>query len=96
MQEVAICAPSNNFVGLYLSNLGTYRQSEKNLLSNNISPTCHYNMVNFGPPAAEIVSLVWGTAAYFNGFLVLAALLQSQTAALNRGCHLYSTGRSSC
>jgi len=26
-----------------------YRQSEKNLLSSNISPTCPHNMVNFGP-----------------------------------------------
>jgi len=32
-------------------------------------------MVNFGPLAAEIVSLVWGTPADFNGFRVLAALL---------------------
>ena len=31
-------------------------------------------MVNFGPVAAEIVSLVWGTN--FNGFGVLAALLR--------------------
>jgi len=34
-------------------------------------------MVNFGPLAAEIVSLVWGTPANFNGFGVLAALLHS-------------------
>jgi len=34
-----------------------------------------HNMVNFGPLAAEIVSLVWGTPANFNGFRVLAALL---------------------
>jgi len=47
----------------------------KNLLSSNISPTRSYNMVNFGPLAAEIVSLVWGTPANFNGFHVLAALL---------------------
>jgi len=33
-------------------------------------------MVNFGILAAEIVSLVWGTPANFNGFRVLAALLQ--------------------
>jgi len=52
-------------------------------------------MVNFGPLAAEIVSLVWGTPANFNGFRVLAALLHSQTAALNRGRHLYSAGRPS-
>ena len=57
-------------------------------------------MVNFGPLAAEIVSLVWGTSGNFNGFHVLAALLHgtlvvgvSQTAALNRGRHLYSAGR---
>jgi len=54
-------------------------------------------MVNFGPLAAEIVSLVWGTPANFNGFHFLAALLHgtlvagvSQTVALNRGRHLYS------
>ena len=32
-------------------------------------------MVNFGPLAAEIVSLVWGTPANFNGFRILAVLL---------------------
>ena len=32
-------------------------------------------MVNFDPLAAEIISLVWGTPANFNGFGVLAALL---------------------
>jgi len=32
-------------------------------------------MVNFGPLAAEIVSLVWGTPGNFNGFRVLAVLL---------------------
>jgi len=53
-------------------------------------------MMNFGPLAAENVSLVWGTPANFNGFRVLAALLcgtllvgVSQTAALNRGRHLW-------
>ena len=70
----------------------------KNLLSSNRP----HNMVNFGLLAAEIVSLVWGTPANFNGFRVLAALLYgtlvggvSQTAAFNRGRHLYSTGRPS-
>jgi len=47
----------------------------KNLLNSNISPTCLHNMVNFGPLAAEIISLVWGTPANFNRFRVLAALL---------------------
>jgi len=90
--KIAIWAPSNNFVGLYLRNYGTYQQSEKSLLSSNISPTCPHNMVNFGLLAAEILSLVWGTPGNFNGFRVLASLLHgtlvvgvSQTAALNRG-----------
>jgi len=48
---------------------------KKNLLNSNISPTCPHNMVNLDPLAAEIVSLVWGTPANFNGFRVLAALL---------------------
>jgi len=33
-------------------------------------------MVNFGPVTAEICWRVWGTPANFNGFRVLAALLQ--------------------
>jgi len=32
-------------------------------------------MVNFGPLAAEIGPVVWGTPANFNWFRVLAALL---------------------
>jgi len=59
-------------------------------------------MVNFGPLAAEIVSLIRGTPGNFNGFRVLEALLYgtlvvgvSQTVALNRGRHLYSAGRPS-
>jgi len=52
-----------------------YRQSEKNLLSSNISSTCPHNKVNFGPLAAEICWPVWGTPANFNGFCMLAALL---------------------
>ena len=53
-------------------------------------------MVNFGLLAVEIGLPVWGTPANFNGFRVLAALLHgtpvvgvSQTAALNRGRHLF-------
>ena len=48
---------------------------KKNLLSSNTPFICPYNMVNLGPLAAEILSLVWGTPANFNGFRVLAALL---------------------
>jgi len=35
-----------------------------------------HNMVNFVPLTAEICWRVWGTPANFNGFRVLAALLQ--------------------
>ena len=57
-------------------------------------------MVNFGPLTAEIGSGVWGTPTNFNGFCVLAALLQGigrqpNFAALNRGRHLCSAGRPS-
>jgi len=49
--------------------------NRKNLLSSNISSTRPHNMAIFGPLGAEIVSLVWGTPANFNGFRVLASLL---------------------
>jgi len=48
---------------------------KKNLLNSNISPTCLYNMVNFGPLVAEISWRVLGTPANFNRFCVWAALL---------------------
>ena len=72
------------------------------MLSSNISSTCPHNMVNFGLLVAEMDPVVLGTPANFNGFRVLAALLHgsqlvsvSQTAAFNRGRHLYSAGRPS-
>ena len=78
-----------------------YRQSAKKLLNSNTSSTFPDNLVNFGPLAAEIGLPVWAprTPSNFNGFRVLAALLYgtlvvgvSQTAALNRGRHLYRQG----
>jgi len=45
------------------------------MFSSNISSTCLYNMVNFGPLTAEIRWRVWDTPANFNGYRVLAALL---------------------
>jgi len=54
---------------------------EKNLLNSNISSTSVHNMANFGPLTAEIGSGVWGTPANFNGFCVLASLLQQRCAA---------------
>ena len=38
---------------------------KKNLLSSNISSRCPHCMVNFGPLAAEIFSLVWGHPTKF-------------------------------
>jgi len=46
------------------------------MLNSNTSSTCPDNMVNFGLLTAEICWRVWGTPANFNGFCVLAALLQ--------------------
>ena len=43
-------------------------------------------MVNFGLLAAEIVSLVWGTPANFNGFRVLAALLYGTSSGRQPNC----------
>jgi len=54
----------------------SYRQSEKNLLSSNISSTCPHNVVNFGLLTAEIRWRVRGTPANLNGFRVFASLLQ--------------------
>ena len=75
------------------------------MLRTNISLTRPHYMVNFGPQAADIDPVIWGTHANFNGFRVLAALLhgtrllgirhQPNFAALNRGRHLYSAGRPS-
>jgi len=86
----------------YILATKTHIDNRKNLLSSNISSRRLHNMVNFGPLAAEIGPVVWGTPANFNGFRVLVALLHgtpvvgvSQTAALNRGRHLYLAGRPS-
>jgi len=59
-----------------------YRQSKKKLVKQQYLPTCPHNMVNFGALTAEIEisSGVWSTAANFNGFRVLAALLHGTLA----------------
>jgi len=71
MQKIAICALLHKFVGLYLRNEGMYRQSEKNLLSSDMSSRCPYDMVNFGPLVAETISLVWGPQQISTGFTSL-------------------------
>jgi len=80
MQKVAKNLPSahhrTTLSGYIITIKAHIDNLKKNLLNSNISPTCPHNMVNFGPPTAEIVSLVWGTPANFNGFRVSASLLQ--------------------
>jgi len=77
-------------------------ENRKYLLNSNMSPACSHNMVNFGPLTAKIRSRVWGTAANFNRFSVLAVSLHGTSsgrepnfAVLNRGRYLYSAGRPS-
>jgi len=101
--KIAISAPSDNFVGLYLRNWGTYRQSEKNLLSSNISSTCPHNMVNLRSTSGwdRFVSL--GYPCKFQRVSRLCSVTarhsssgrQPNFAALNRRRHLYSAGRPS-
>jgi len=50
--------------------------NQKNLLHGSISSTRPHNAVNFNLLTAEIGWRVWGTRANFNGFRVLASLLQ--------------------
>jgi len=45
-------------------------------------------MANFGPLAAEIDPVVWGTPANFNGFRVLAALLHNIYTVSQKTSHL--------
>jgi len=47
-----------------------------NLFNSNIFSRCPHNMASFGPLTAERGWRVWGTPANFNGFRVLASLLQ--------------------
>jgi len=44
-------------------------------------------MVNFDPLEAGIGSLVWGTPANYNGFRVLASLLQRYSTEANQTLH---------
>ena len=104
MQKVAKKSPSGHHPTTLSGNIFTTKaciDNRKKLVKQQYL-LHRYNMVNFGPLAAEIVSLVWGTPANFNGFRVLAALLHgtlvvgvSQTAALNRRHHLCLAGRPS-
>jgi len=73
-QKFAISAPSHKFVGLYLRNWGTYRPRKKLVQQQ--------YLLHMSPHYGELRSTsgwdrsVWGTPANFNGFRVLASLLQ--------------------
>jgi len=65
-----------NFSGYIFATEARIGNWKKILLKSNVSPTWPYNMVNVGPLTVEIDSGVWDTAANFNRFRILAALLQ--------------------
>ena len=76
--------------------------NRKKLLNTDTFSTCPCNMVDFGLLMAGNFWRVWDNPADFNRFRILAALLHgtpvvgvSQTAALNRGHHLYLARRPS-
>jgi len=79
MQKIAKNSPSGHrcttLSGYIFATKARIDNRKKNLLDSNISPTRPHNIVNFGPLAAEIGSVVWGTQANFSGFRVLASLL---------------------
>jgi len=101
--EITIWAPSYNFIGLYLRNLGMYRQLEKDLLSSNMSSTCPHNMVNFGPLTAEMavqefgapVQISTGFASWQRYCTASTSGRQPNFATLNRWRDLCSAGRPS-
>ena len=77
--KIAIWAPLHNFVALYQCIFATKAcidNRKKNLSNSNMSFTRPHNMANLGPLTVEICWRVWGTPANFNGFCVLASLLQ--------------------
>jgi len=80
MQKIAKNLPSGHhrttLSGCIFAIKAHIDNQKKNMLSSNISSTCLQNMADSSPLTAEIGSWVWGTPATFNGFRVLASLLQ--------------------
>jgi len=78
-QKIAKNSPSGHhrttLSGYIFATVAHIDNQEKKLLNSNV-PACPHNMANFSPLAAEIGWRVWSTPAHFNGFRVLAALLQ--------------------
>ena len=70
------CTTSSDYVFATKAHI---ENRKKNLLNSNISPTCPYNMVNFGPLTAEICWRVCGTPVNFNGFRVFGSVTARQS-----------------
>jgi len=75
-QELAIWAPSHNFVGLpYIFATKARIDNPKKLVKQHCLPHMSSQYGELGPLAAEICWRVWGTPAIFNRLRILAALL---------------------
>jgi len=78
MQKIAKNLPSAHHrttLSGYIFATKTHRQSEKKLVKQQYLPHMSLQYGELGSLAAEIVPLVWGTPANFNGFRILAALM---------------------
>jgi len=73
-QKIAICAPSHNFVGLYIRNWGTYWQSEKKLFKQRYVLHMSAQYGKLWPTNGWDWFGSLGTSADLNGFHVLTAL----------------------
>ena len=61
-----------NLSGYIFGTKACINNRKKNSLNSNTSSACPDNIVNFDLLTAEICLRVWGTAADFNGFHILA------------------------
>ena len=100
--KIAIWAPSHNFVGLYLRNWGTYRQTEKNLLSSNMFSRCPPQYGELRPSNGWVRFVTLGHPQISTGFAswqrywaACSSGRQPNFTALIRGHHLCSAGRPS-
>jgi len=76
MPKIAICAPSHNYVGYIFTTKACIDNRKKTCWTAIPPPHVLTIWWTFGPLTAEISWPVCGTPANFNGFRVLASLLQ--------------------
>jgi len=95
LPKIAICAPSYKFVGLYLRNWGTYRQSEKKLVKQQYLLQMFSQYGELWPTSSWYRSGSLGHPANLNGFRVLAALLHgSQLVGVSQTLRRWTEGAS--